>query len=75
MPSVHQPGQQPGVKMKYKNDRVYIDSVASLISKPNHIFRNSSSCADLIFTKQPNLLVGIAFHYSLHYLPLSNYSL
>ena len=40
-----------------------IDSLAisysfrQLISEPKHIFKNSSSCIDLIFTDQPSLII------------------
>ena len=45
------------------NEGIQIDSIASLyglhqlISEPTHILPNSSSCIDLIFTSQPNLLI------------------
>ena len=31
-----------------------------LISEPTHILKNSSSCTDLIFTDQPNLIMIVA---------------
>ena len=37
-----------------------------LISDPTHLLPNSSSCIDLIFTGQPNLVVYSGFHPSLH---------
>ena len=55
-----------------KNEGVQIDSVTSthgleqLISEPTHILSNSSSCIDLIFTNQPNLVVDSGTHPSLH---------
>ena len=47
------------------NEGVQIDSVTSthgleqLISEPAHILSNSSSCIDLIFTNQPNLVLTV----------------
>ena len=37
-----------------------------LISEPTHILANSSSCIDLIFTDQPNLVTDCGVHPSLH---------
>ena len=37
-----------------------------LISDPTHILPASSSCIDLIFTDQPNLVVDSGVHPSLH---------
>ena len=37
-----------------------------LISDPTHLLPNSSSCIDLIFTDQPNLIVDSDVHPSLH---------
>ena len=37
-----------------------------LISDPTHILPNSSSCIDLIFTDQTNLVVDTGVHLSLH---------
>ena len=57
------------------NEGVQIDSFTSthgleqVISEPTHILSNSSSCVDLIFTNQPNLVVDSGTHPSLH----SNY--
>ena len=54
------------------NEGIQIDSIASyyglhqLISEPTHILPNSSSCIDLIFTSQPNLVVQSGVHASLH---------
>ena len=54
------------------NEGVQIESLTStyglhqLISDPTHILPNSSSCIDLIFTDQPNLVVDSAIHPSLH---------
>ena len=36
-----------------------------LISAPTHIFQNSSSCIDLIFFNQPNLVIDSVIHPSL----------
>ena len=61
----------------YKNDKATyegseIDGRASqfglhqLINEPIHLTRNTSSCIDLIFTSQTNLVMesGIHFHYT-----------
>ena len=37
-----------------------------LISQPTHLLPQSSSCIDLIFTDQPNLIVDSGVHPSLH---------
>ena len=54
---------QAGVNMTSNNEGVQIDSVTSargleqLIYEPTHILSISSSCIDLIFINQPNLVV------------------
>ena len=54
------------------NEGIHIDSVASyyglhqLISDSTHILPNSSSCIDLIFTSQPNLVIQSGVFPSLH---------
>ena len=37
-----------------------------LISAPTHILQHSSSCTDLIFVNQPNLVIDSGIHTSLH---------
>ena len=37
-----------------------------LIQEPTHILNSSSSCIDLIFTSQPNLVMESGIHLSLH---------
>ena len=37
-----------------------------IINKPTHIWNNSSSCIDLKFTPQPNLVMESGVHSSLH---------
>ena len=37
-----------------------------LVNEPTHLLENSSSCIDLIFTSQPNLVVELGVHPSLH---------
>ena len=37
-----------------------------IINEPTHILNNSSSCIDLIFTSQPNLVTKSGAHSSLH---------
>ena len=41
-------------------------SLSQIISDPTHILPNSSSCIDLIFTNQPNLVTVSGVHPSLH---------
>ena len=49
-----------------------IESVTSqsdtsqLINEPTHLLKNSSSCIDLMFTSQPNIVVELGVHPSLH---------
>ena len=37
-----------------------------LIAEPTHVLENSSSCIDLIFTNQPNLIMDAGVHPPLH---------
>ena len=37
-----------------------------LIAQPAHVLENSSSCIDLIFTNQPNLIMYAGVYPSLH---------
>ena len=37
-----------------------------IINELTHILQNSSSCIDLIFTSQPNLVIESCVHSSLH---------
>ena len=48
---------------------ITMHTLHQLISDPTHLLPNSSSCIDLIFTDQPNLVVDCGVHPSLH----SNY--
>ena len=41
-------------------------SFSQLISAPTHILPNSSSCIDLIFVDQPNIVMNSGVHSSLH---------
>ena len=40
--------------------------LSQVISEPTHILPNSSSCIDLIFCNQPNLIIDSGVHSSLH---------
>ena len=40
--------------------------IAHLITEPTHVLENSSSCIDLIFTNQANLIMDSGVHSSLH---------
>ena len=37
-----------------------------IANEPTHILPNSSSCIDLIFTSQPNMVIESGIHSSLH---------
>ena len=37
-----------------------------VITEPTHILENSSSCIDLIFSNQPNLITDSGMHPKLH---------
>ena len=61
----------------YANDNINIEgskidiltasfSFNQIINEPIHILNNSSSCIDLIFTSQPNLVIESGVHSSLH---------
>ena len=55
-----------------KNEGSKFDGIASqfglhqLINEPTHLTRNASSCIDLIFTSQQNLVMESGVHSSLH---------
>ena len=40
--------------------------MTQLIAEPTHVLENSSSCIDLIFTTQPNLIMDSGVHPSLY---------
>ena len=40
--------------------------LSQIIKEPTHILENSSSCIDLIFTTQPNMVLEFGVHHSLH---------
>ena len=40
--------------------------MTQLIAEPTHVLENSSSCIDLIFTNQPNLIMDSGVYPSLH---------
>ena len=52
-------------KFKFKLPQLF-NGLQQLIDEPTHICKNSSSCIDLIFTNQPNLIVNRGRHPSLH---------
>ena len=52
-------------KFKLKLPQLF-NGLQQLIDEPTHICKNSSSCIDLIFTNQPNLIVNRGTHPSLH---------
>ena len=37
-----------------------------IITEPNHILENSRLCIYLLFTSQPNMVIGSGVHVSLH---------
>ena len=55
-------GWYPLAKTTYKGTRIG----AGTIEKPNHIFGECSSCIDIIFACQPNLVVKSGAQSSLH---------
>ena len=61
----------------YKHDKTTYESskieaitsqfgLKQLFQEPTHILPNSSSCIDLVFTSQPNLVMESGVHSSLH---------
>ena len=40
--------------------------LSQIINEPTHILENLSSCIDLIFTIQPNMVLESGVHHSLH---------
>ena len=61
----------------YKNDKATTEGskianltsqygLKQIINQPTHILNNSSSCIDLLFTSQPNLVMESGVHLSLH---------
>ena len=44
----------------------FLFGMKQLISDPTHILQHSSSCIDLIFVNQPNLVIDSGIHPSLH---------
>ena len=40
--------------------------LSQIINEPTHILDSSSSCIDLVFTSQPNLVIESGVHPSLH---------
>ena len=61
-----------GVKVTKHHTKSKIESITSqfglqqLINEPTHHTKNSSSCTDLIFASQPNLVMKSGVHSSLH---------
>ena len=41
-------------------------ALSQVINEPTHILDNSKSCIDLIFTSQPNMIIGSGVHPLLH---------
>ena len=44
-----------------------------VIKEPTHILHNSSSCIDLLFASQPNLIIESGVHLSLHPNTITSY--
>ena len=64
-------GHQTGGKMIFLHLKVLKSlsafyGLSRIISDPTHILPNSSSCIDLIFTNQPNLVAESGAYPSLH---------
>ena len=49
------------------NSLLSLFGMKQLIAEPTHVLENSSSCIDLIFTIQPNLIMDTGVHLSLHW--------
>ena len=49
-----------------KTDCLAMEYLKQVINEPTHLLENSSSCIDLIFTFQPNLVMDAGMHPSLH---------
>ena len=60
------PNKITSLKGVHINSLISLYGFNKLISDPTHILPNSSSIIDLIFTDQPNLVVGCGVHPSLH---------
>ena len=52
-----------GVQLDYLTS---LYGMKQVITEPTHILENSSSCIDLIFSNQPNLIMDSAVHPTLH---------
>ena len=52
-----------GAKIKFVTSQFGLHQI---INEPTHVLEKSSSCIDLIFTSQPNLVVDSGVHPSLH---------
>ena len=44
----------------------FLNGMKQLIAEPTHVLENSSTCIDLSFTNQPNLVMDAGVHPSLH---------
>ena len=69
------PNQKTGILMKNpvtKDMQLKMENVTAqfdlqqVIKEPKHVSNTSSSCIDLIFTSQPNLITDSGVHSSLH---------
>ena len=52
-----------GAQLKYLTS---LYGMKKLITEPTHILENFSSCIDLIFSNQPNLIMDSGLHRTLH---------
>ena len=53
--------------LKHNNDIITSQfGLQQLIKEPTHILTDSSSCIDLLFTSQPNLVIESGLHSSLY---------
>ena len=57
---------QPPLKVKQLENITSQFGLHQMIDEPTHILESSSSCIDLIFTSQPNLITESGVHPSLH---------
>ena len=53
-------------KNSYRENFIAVWIIYQVINEPTHIIENSSSCIDLIFTSEPNIVTESGAHPSLH---------
>ena len=66
MPDLQSGGLETKIQMKGHSLNPIVHRFHQLISQPTHLLPQTSSCIDLIFTDQTNLMVDSCIHPSLH---------